>query len=125
MLAFLSGLDLAGLALLAVVLLAAMFRKGKTTFGFGKGSVTIEDVHDKLDKIQTTANQVNAAVNNVKPGEPTLLERLQVIEATMVMHQDRLKQVGLNAVTARDEARETRSAIRDLRDLVVKVLERR
>lgn len=117
--AVLSGLDVFGLVVIVLPLTIFLWRRtGRLTFGYGKGSLTIEDVHDKLDKIQTATDQVNAAVNNVAPGEPTLLERIIIIEATATMHGERLKAVGATAHEARQE-------VRDLRNLVVRALERK
>jgi len=111
--AYLSGFDLTGLTVITIgtVLTVHLARRRKVSFDFRKLQATVEDV-------QTTGIEVARAVNNVPPGAPTLLERVIVTEANTVMHAEQLNEVRRIADTARAETRE-------LRNLVVKALERR
>lgn len=110
--ALLSGLDLAGVVVFAIVTLSALFGSHRR-------------VRLDLRKMQATVDSVDMAVNNVSPGEPKLIERVIAIEATALMHADRLVQIGQTARDARDQHKTTQASIRELRNLIVKALERR
>lgn len=72
----------AALLILAISLWTLVRRRGFKRFDakFGKSGFSLEGMDRRLESIQATGEKINAAVNSVPEGTPTLVQRIGVLE---------------------------------------------
>ena len=78
--------------ILAIALLTLVKRRGFRRFDakFGKAEFSLEGMDRRLESIQATGEKINAAVNNVPEGTPTLVQRIGSLESgheALIEHQ--------------------------------------